>query len=204
MEVQVVPKFGLGSPASINHDGVCERVLVDPIQWIFLPKGQKEFIVHHELAHCKYNVFSETEADRIGLENFINNGGCAQDAIDAVADNLDTDDPFVQERIELLQQYSREMYPTSYFGPNPEDLYDEDPAASPGNDWDWNNFFGDLMKNAPGIINSVRGNQPYNPNSYNNAQTQPKIMGMEQGTFVILAIAIIIIMIVMAVVALKK
>ena len=156
--MKLVPVKGLGSPAAIEHDGKCKRVLIDPKIWPKIPKAQRRFIIEHEMAHCRYNVFDESEADRIGFINFVKKGGRPETARRAIADNLSLSDPSVRKRYQdmnrRIDQY-RYGQPVSAFGPDWETLNQREQADLQRGGWtpsDWNILIDNISDSIADVI----------------------------------------------------
>lgn len=110
---------GLGSPAAIRHDGICNTVMVDADLWDEIPVPQRRFIMLHELAHCNHDVYSEHEADEIAFRQFLSQGGNPEDAMKAITENL-PGNPGVSSRLAQLHHILNEpmcnQCNTSYLG----------------------------------------------------------------------------------------
>jgi len=174
--MKLKPVRGLGSPAAIEHDGRCNQVLIDPAIWPKIPRKQQKFILEHELAHCKYNVFDETEADRIGFLNFTAKGGNPKDAGRAISENLILSDPLIQQRHRAMQnriyRYQNGMAISNFIDPEPwlggdypyKPVY-HDPAQGQRAGWtpsDWNTLIDSISGSVADVIVGRRsgGNYP--------------------------------------------
>lgn len=185
MQPPLVPVWGLGSPAAVEV-GRCHRILIDPLIWPLIPRGQRDFILAHEKAHCA-GAASEIEADAQALEVFLAQGGHPQDALRAITDNLDMRHAPNQVRARLIQQQTavnplvNPLAPAAlvphrsqlqYFGGyDPWTPTWSDAADAPSNSgnalgnndtsgWeadDWINLFEKALGAAPAIIGSTRG-----------------------------------------------
>ncbi|MEM6342546.1 MAG: hypothetical protein AAF927_01655 [Bacteroidota bacterium] len=159
--MKIQPVLGLGSPAAIEV-GRCNQVYVDAFKWPFIPRGQKDFIIEHERAHCELDIASEIGADAYGFESFVAQGGDPIDAYLAITENLDMARPDIQERASLILQKTKMRSNLRYFGPN--EIIDD--TASPPVDttgWDsddWLQFMesgGSVLGN---LIGAWRGGSP--------------------------------------------
>jgi hypothetical protein len=120
--IRLVPDRSLSGPAAIRHDGRCRKVQVNPRIWRNLPEGQRRFIIEHELAHCRHNIFDEQEADRVGFLNFTKGGGNPTDAL-AALEQVPLHAEGKQRIVAMRQRIEdhRHGYPISYFTGNPMD-----------------------------------------------------------------------------------
>lgn len=103
MDIKLKWVFGLGSPAAIYHDGVCDEVQIDPLLWFQMSREEREFILHHELAHCRYNIYDEVEADRVGFNSFVQAGGNPDAAYAALEELPDT--AYTLHRMQEIQTH---------------------------------------------------------------------------------------------------
>ncbi|MEL7534695.1 MAG: hypothetical protein AAFN10_25530 [Bacteroidota bacterium] len=157
------PVLGLGSPAAIEV-GRCNQVYVDALKWPFIPRGQQDFIIEHERAHCELDIESEIDADAYGYESFIAQGGDPEDAYLAITENLDMARPDIQERASLILQKTKMPSKLRYFGPN--EIYDDQanpPVDTSGWDSDdWMQFLESGGAVLGSLIGAWRGNNPSN------------------------------------------
>lgn len=161
--MKVVLVWGLRSPAAIEV-GRCDQIYVDALKWPWIPRGQKDFIIEHERAHCDLDIESEIEADAYGYEAFTAQGGDPEDAYLAITENLDMAHPHNQERASLILQKTQMYSNLRQFGPN--EVY-TDPASPPldTSGWDSDDWLAFLQTGGSvlgNIIGAVRGNSPSN------------------------------------------
>lgn len=215
---RIIPTYGLNSPAAVEM-GKCNRILVDPLKWPFIPPAQRQFIIAHEQAHCLHEIEDETEADRVGFSRFVANGGDPEDAYKALTNHLDMEDSRNQSRADLMSQHIQQMQygERRTFETDPSaQTYGSygnggfggfgtygDPATPEPDDsgWgfgEWQEFLGTLGGLAPDIINAARGQSGYvppvqgNPDSLGGSPTNWTAIGLIGGGLLMLFLVIVL------------
>lgn len=209
--MKLIPIVGLGSPAAIEHDGHCGEILVDALQWPFIKRGQRDFIIEHELAHCQFDLEGEIEADRLGFDAFVEKGGDPWDAVAAIEDNLNMDDPRNQERAARLREraampdyynaYISDPASSGGYGADTGTQYPQTTESQSGGGWDaddWVNVIGSVIGGAPAVIAAINGRSVYTQpqGNYQQAPRRSSMTGWLIGG--LLAVAAIGILVVIA------
>lgn len=161
--------LGIGSDESGPAWTDCENIYVSPWWWLIMPKGERNFILEHERAHCQGEPVSEEKADEIAIQAHLRAGGNIQDAISALSRF-----PHTEQRIELMSQlylgnYGNSPVPGLGFQPSQSD-------PETGGGWSAENWL-DVLKlslgSAPAIIDAAQNDRSgYGPGYYSQPQNQ--------------------------------
>lgn len=161
----------------------CKTIYVSPWWWIFrLHRGERNFVLRHEEAHCQGAYDSELMADEMALQAHLDNGGSAKDAISVLSKLPQTS--LTRQRLSAMKSaYYR-------FGP---DGWENSPSTDQASASRFGDILGTLLGAAPGIIDAFQNRgQQYPPGYYEQYQQR---QGLSSSSIALIIGAVLLIVI---------